>query len=622
MAYDGTGRRVSKDVKAEAGDWICEYHYYYNGQSMIETRNADSGAVEPSAHCQLPIASLLQRVVVGTDQPYGLCDVGHQGLMHDKEFGLVYNRARYFHPTLMRFMARDKEGYIDGMSLYEYQRSYPVGYVDPSGNILPRVGHPDSSGGYSGAGRRSRHIDASLDDSKHLSKLQEIRDISNVVSSIINKRDGTNANPYMKRVKDASEFYDRQSSSKDGNRELGLRVLKDSIDTVDRQMRVDAAAMYRAATTGPRKHATGHDAVLACVGEKLVLQMTTTISARRYPIVLEVRHFVRTLKSTTPKTIAYEIGIIEREMKAANHRWDAGSLEEHYLRADAAKWMTVAQILPGGSSYIAAKEGKYAQAAFWGALDGLLWAPVATSAVKGTVWVGRGGFKVASVAVKGAGMGLKLVVVGGKKTVAFLATTAVRLGKTSRVIWNAITGLGTAAGRQQVKLFVHRGFTNIIRGLGRIKSGAKGLGQKMRQLGRGKGATGSADDVFLHNRIGGGSQHYNPNSNLSSWSPKAQKAGKGIAEPTVTNQKLKNIVKELYKGTKSPNPIGTGSTADAIRNEIRTGLRTHGVWHSEKGRQFVRALEKWLKKQASASASDRTVARQLLADLQSALRGK
>ena len=65
----------------------------------------------------------------------GLCDIGHQGLMHDKEFGLVYNRARYFHPTLARFTGRDPLEYADGMSMYEYVRSNPLAYADPSGRI-------------------------------------------------------------------------------------------------------------------------------------------------------------------------------------------------------------------------------------------------------------------------------------------------------------------------------------------------------------------------------------------------------------------------------------------------------------------------------------------------------
>ena len=62
-----------------------------------------------------------------------LCDVGHQGLMHDKEFGLIYNRARYLDPVLGRFTGRDPMEYIDGMNLYEYVRSNTVRYVDPMG---------------------------------------------------------------------------------------------------------------------------------------------------------------------------------------------------------------------------------------------------------------------------------------------------------------------------------------------------------------------------------------------------------------------------------------------------------------------------------------------------------
>ena len=67
--------------------------------------------------CPLAMAPILesQRVQVSGDQPYGICDIGHQGLIHDKEFGLIYNRARYLHPVLGRFTGRDREGYADGM---------------------------------------------------------------------------------------------------------------------------------------------------------------------------------------------------------------------------------------------------------------------------------------------------------------------------------------------------------------------------------------------------------------------------------------------------------------------------------------------------------------------------
>ncbi len=82
---------------------------------------------------------------IGSARTYGsgspvLCPFGFQGLLHDEQIqvgpsaSLVYNRARYWHPTLGRFMARDPLGYVDGMSLYA---GYHVmhGGVDWSGTL-------------------------------------------------------------------------------------------------------------------------------------------------------------------------------------------------------------------------------------------------------------------------------------------------------------------------------------------------------------------------------------------------------------------------------------------------------------------------------------------------------
>jgi RHS repeat-associated protein len=71
------------------------------------------------------------------------CQYGHQGLLHDEETGLVYNRARMLHPILGRFLQRDltqkngeitaDSGYRDGMNLYQYVRSLPTVHIDPLG---------------------------------------------------------------------------------------------------------------------------------------------------------------------------------------------------------------------------------------------------------------------------------------------------------------------------------------------------------------------------------------------------------------------------------------------------------------------------------------------------------
>ena len=44
-----------------------------------------------------------------------------------------FYRARYYHPQLGRFLSKDPELYMDGLNAYEYGRSNPPEYSDPSG---------------------------------------------------------------------------------------------------------------------------------------------------------------------------------------------------------------------------------------------------------------------------------------------------------------------------------------------------------------------------------------------------------------------------------------------------------------------------------------------------------
>lgn len=99
-----------------------------------------------------------------------------------------------------------------------------------------------------------------------------------------------------------------------------------------------------------------------------------------------------------------------------------------------------------------------------------------------------------------------------------------------------------------------------------------------------------------------------------------------LKEPVVTHPKLQNLVRDLYKGAhmKRGKKIGDGSTADAIRAERQSGGSTRGVFHDEKGRQYIQALTNWLNKRGpnggvSASLSDRKAAQDLIDDLNGAL---
>ncbi|MGH2734799.1 MAG: RHS repeat-associated core domain-containing protein [Actinomycetota bacterium] len=54
----------------------------------------------------------------------------------DAETKLYFYRARFQDPVLGRFLSRDPEGHVDGMNLYEYARSNPTRYTDPSGRAV------------------------------------------------------------------------------------------------------------------------------------------------------------------------------------------------------------------------------------------------------------------------------------------------------------------------------------------------------------------------------------------------------------------------------------------------------------------------------------------------------
>ncbi|QNN21540.1 RHS repeat-associated core domain-containing protein [Planctomycetales bacterium ZRK34] len=64
---------------------------------------------------------------------FALNPIGHQGLFHDEELNLIYNRARELHPRFGRFMQRDPMGYVDGMSMYSYLGGRVVSAMDPYG---------------------------------------------------------------------------------------------------------------------------------------------------------------------------------------------------------------------------------------------------------------------------------------------------------------------------------------------------------------------------------------------------------------------------------------------------------------------------------------------------------
>ncbi len=89
-----------------------------------------------------------------------------------------------------------------------------------------------------------------------------------------------------------------------------------------------------------------------------------------------------------------------------------------------------------------------------------------------------------------------------------------------------------------------------------------------------------------------------------------------MGKPAATDSKLASHLDQLYRADAK---IGSGSTADAIRHELRTGQPVGGVWHSQKGKDSITFLEKWLTTNPTARPGDRAAAENVIKDIQNAL---
>jgi hypothetical protein len=110
--------------------------------------------------------------------------------------------------------------------------------------------------------------------------------------------------------------------------------------------------------------------------------------------------------------------------------------------------------------------------------------------------------------------------------------------------------------------------------------------------------------------------HHNAVYNRVKFEEYKTKLRREMEKPSVTDPELRTEVDKYYR----PDAIiGSGSTAAAIRYERETGELLRDTLHSKKGADAIRFLEKWLKKNPTASSGDRAAAENILLDLKDAL---
>jgi hypothetical protein len=92
-----------------------------------------------------------------------------------------------------------------------------------------------------------------------------------------------------------------------------------------------------------------------------------------------------------------------------------------------------------------------------------------------------------------------------------------------------------------------------------------------------------------------------------------------MQRPHVVDPMLSGYMSELYRAGAQ---VGSGSTAAAVRVELATGGTVGGVTHSQKARDMIVALRRWLANNPTARPGDRAAAENVIIDLINSLAGR
>jgi RHS repeat-associated protein len=181
-------------IEYSSGSETARYYYHMDAQGSVIAVTSGTGAVA-------------ERYVY---DPYGNSadsltgnQIRYTGRRFDPETGLYYYRARYYSPTLGRFLQTDPMGYKDQMNLYAYAGNNPLGFRDPTGMYMCGMSlDPEQCDEFTSAQtvaknritsmlKRFKDMQSKLDSGKNLSFGE--KKISNQLSKFLGSGAGTNS---------------------------------------------------------------------------------------------------------------------------------------------------------------------------------------------------------------------------------------------------------------------------------------------------------------------------------------------------------------------------------------------------------------------------------------------
>jgi len=107
------------------------YYYHFDGLGSV-TMLTDSGGQKVVGYRYDAFGTPTQTNYVASPPVNRFMFTGRE-YDNDSLAGLYYYRARYYKPSIGRFLQPDPIGYVDGMNLYTFVSNNPIIYVDVDG---------------------------------------------------------------------------------------------------------------------------------------------------------------------------------------------------------------------------------------------------------------------------------------------------------------------------------------------------------------------------------------------------------------------------------------------------------------------------------------------------------